>query len=294
MSENLMDLSGKIDEATIELLETISHVAQAVGVPFFVVGATARDTILTKGYGIRTIRATYDVDLGVQVPDWDQYARLIEALLKREEFESSREAQRLIYRGSQMIDFIPFGKIGDPGKSIRWPSDDEIEMSTMGFDESYHHSLTVRLRSEPVFEVQFVSLTGLAVLKIFAWNDDRPRRSRDALDLALIMRKYVDAGNLERFYEEESDIVEIENFDFEIGSARLLGRDIAATFRRETSQAILEILERETGEQHRYRLVEDMLSGDDFEEKLQQLEALKVGIIDRLLPSEGGDKGVAS
>ena len=37
MSENLIDLSGKIDDATVELLETISQVAQAVGVPFFVV-----------------------------------------------------------------------------------------------------------------------------------------------------------------------------------------------------------------------------------------------------------------
>ncbi|HID29008.1 MAG TPA: hypothetical protein EYP19_03285, partial [Desulfobacterales bacterium] len=152
--------------------------------------------------------------------------------------------------------------------------------------ESYQHSLTVRLRSEPVFEVQFVSLAGLAALKIFAWNDDRPRRSRDAQDLALLMRKYVDAGNMERFYAEESDLAGQEQFDYEIGSARLLGRDIATMFRRETSQAILEILERETGEQHRYRLVEDMFSGDDFEEKLQYLEALKAGIIDRLGPSE--------
>ena len=243
--------------------------------------------ILTEGYGIRTIRATYDVDLGVQVPDWDQYTRLREALRTRGEFEPSREAQRLIYKGSQLVDFIPFGKIRDPGvESIRWPSDDEIEMNIIGFDESYQHSLTVRLRSEPVFEVQFVSLAGLAALKIFAWNDDRPRRSRDAQDLALLMRKYVDAGNMERFYAEESDLAGQEQFDYEIGSARLLGRDIATMFRRETSQAILEILERETGEQHRYRLVEDMFSGDDFEEKLQYLEALKAGIIDRLGPSE--------
>ena len=281
-----MDLSGKIDDATVELLETISQVAQAVSVPFFVVGATARDMILTEGYGIRTIRATYDVDLGVQVPDWDQYSRLREALLTRGEFEPSREVQRLIYKGSQLVDVIPFGKIGDPGKSIRWPSDDEIEMNIIGFDESYQHSLTVRLRSEPVFEVQFVSLAGLAALKIFAWNDDRPRRSRDAQDLALLMRKYVDAGNMERFYAEESDLAGQEQLDYEIGSARLLGRDIATMFRRETSQAILEVLERETDEQHRYRLVEDMLSGDDFEEKLQHLEALKAGIIDRLMPSE--------
>ncbi|MBW2554453.1 MAG: hypothetical protein JRE20_10045, partial [Deltaproteobacteria bacterium] len=48
-----------------------------------------------------------------------------------------------------------------------------------------------------------------------------------------------------------------------------------------------EILNRETGEQDRYRLVEDMLrSGspfnDDFDEKLQLLEELKSGFLDKL------------
>ena len=51
----------------------------------------------------------------------------------------------------------------------------------------------------------------------------------------------------------------------------------------ETRNAILEILERETGTQERYRLVENMANnysttGDAFEEYLQALEALKAGI----------------
>ena len=47
------------------------------------------------------------------------------------------------------------------------------------------------------------------------------------------------------------------------------------------------ILNRETGEQDRYRLVGDMMESrasfkNDFDEKLQLLEELKIGIVERL------------
>jgi len=51
----------------------------------------------------------------------------------------------------------------------------------------------------------------------------------------------------------------------------------------ETRKVVLEILDRETDNQERYRLVEDMMdnytvTGNDFEECLQHLEAFKAGI----------------
>ena len=54
-----------------------------------------------------------------------------------------------------------------------------------------------------------------------------------------------------------------------------------------TAKALLEILNRETGEQDRYRLVEDMMesgatANNDFDDKLQLLEELKIGILERL------------
>ena len=64
MKEKLIDLSEKIDGFTIELFERISEVAESLKVPFFVVGAMARDIILTHGYGIETGRATQDIDFG--------------------------------------------------------------------------------------------------------------------------------------------------------------------------------------------------------------------------------------
>lgn len=76
MRRNLLNLSGKIDSLTIELFEDIANVAESMNIPFFVVGATARDIIFTNGFGIPTTRATNDVDLAVKVTNWGQHEKL--------------------------------------------------------------------------------------------------------------------------------------------------------------------------------------------------------------------------
>ena len=64
MKENLLDISEKIDGFRLGLLETIADLTESLSVPFFVVGARARDIILSQGHAIETGRATQDVDLG--------------------------------------------------------------------------------------------------------------------------------------------------------------------------------------------------------------------------------------
>lgn len=66
MSANLLDLSGKIDALIIAIFDAIVTVTRANDIPFFLVGATARDLILHHGYGIAVRRATVDIDLGVR------------------------------------------------------------------------------------------------------------------------------------------------------------------------------------------------------------------------------------
>jgi len=65
----------------------------------------------------------------------------------------------------------------------------------------------------------------------------------------------------------------------------LLGRDISAIANPETRERLLKILEKETGERDRYRLVEDMIdiyaaANSDFGENLALLEELKAGILE--------------
>jgi len=285
MSKQLIDLSGKIDSFLLEIFTEIEKVSQTLSIDFFVVGATARDIILEFGYGIPTIRATKDIDLGIQVSNWEEFSRFKEDLVKGRNFTSTKETQRLKHKNGIPVDIIPFGKVANQKALFTWPPEHETEMNVLGFDESYKHSILVRLNTNPQLDLRFVSLPGLAILKIIAWKDKYPLRKSDAKDLLLLIRNYLAAENENRLYNEESDIME-DDFDYERASARLLGRDMAAISNPNTLEAIIEILNQETGDQSHYRLIQDMRDNkyhqNDFDEILQLLEHLKTGILERL------------
>jgi predicted nucleotidyltransferase len=284
MKMRYLDLSNKVEAFIVESLESILKIAKALDIPFFVVGATARDVILVHAFGINPTRATKDVDIGVQVKDWQQFNILSDELLDSKQFTKGKSAQRFYYKGKLRIDIVPFGDIDEPHHEISWPPENEFEMSTLGFAESYESAVTIKLREDPILEVKFATPCGLAALKIISWNDRKAERERDAQDLELIMRNYIDAGNLDRVIESEVDLLDME--DSEYVGARLLGRDMAAFLNQTTKDKILLILDQETGEQKRYRFVEAMMAGrvsrkDNFEELLTLLEELKTGLIER-------------
>jgi predicted nucleotidyltransferase len=281
MKMRFIDLSNKVEAFIVEALESILKVAEALDIPFFVVGATARDVILVYAFGIKPTRATKDVDIGVQVKDWRQFNRLSEELLGSRQFTKGKSAQRFYYKGKLRIDIVPFGGIDEPHHEISWPPEHEFEMSTLGFAESYESAVTIKLRKDPILEVKFATPCGLAALKIISWNDRKAERERDAQDLELIMRNYVDAGNFDRVFESEVDLLDMVNFEY-VG-ARLLGRDLAVFLNQTTKDKILLILDQETGEQERYRFIEAMMAGrlsrkDNFEDLLTLLEELKTGL----------------
>jgi hypothetical protein len=74
MSSILFDLSGKIDQPTVNALSLLKRVADDLGIPFFVVGASARDILLKHCYGIDHPRSTRHCSgLSVTVFDHDFY-----------------------------------------------------------------------------------------------------------------------------------------------------------------------------------------------------------------------------
>jgi predicted nucleotidyltransferase len=124
-------------------------------------------------------------------------------------------------------------------------------------------------------------------MKIVSWNDGYPNRRKDAGDLALIISKYLDAGNSERIFNEHPDLLELEDFDYVIAGARLLGRDIETILSSDLKDKVLEVLDKETGRKKRYKLIEDMLMsntliGFDFSRLLGLVEEVKKGILERL------------
>ena len=278
-----MNLSGKLDQYSIELYELITSSARISGLVFMLVGATARDLILEWGYDIHPYRGTLDIDLGVRVSGWDQFDALKTALLATGKFNETRSTHRLQYHCGYPIDIIPFGEISEPGHLIEWPLDKDIHMNVAGFEDAYLHSITILLRNDPHLEIQVASLASQIVLKLFAWKDRGRGDNRDARDIALIIKHYGPTVNIDRLYEEESEVMELEGHDVDLAGPRLLGRDIAKTSTAELRETVMRILEEETAEQDHNRLAEAMtfsFSENEFQQNLLFLKKIKIGLID--------------
>jgi len=287
MRKNFLNISGKIESNKLAALERIANITDSEDIPFFLVGAMARDLILSKGHNIRPYRATLDIDIGVRVLDWIQYNKLKEGFVRTGEFKDAKEFQRLIFHKGLKVDLIPFGPIADKSGNIRWPHDEEIVMCIIGFGEAFANSQILRLRDDPILEIKVVKLAGLAVMKIISWDDGYPNRKKDASDLALIMRHYTDAGNIERIYSEHSDLLDSENSGYIDAGVRLLGRDIAKILTSDIKNRILKILDKETRKQEKYKLIVDMYTSNifieaDFNRLLSLLKELKRGILEWL------------
>lgn len=283
MNKNLLDLSGKIDAVTAAIFETVTKATSHLNIPIFVAGATARDLVLYYGYGIETIRATMDIDLGIKVSTWEQFNQLKDRLLISGEFDNSDYVHRIIHQSGVPIDIIPFGEITNENSSYFWPPDYNIEMNVLGFNEVFNSSISVRFRTNPDLEIQLASPAGLAILKIISWNDEKPNRMKDAQDLYLLMKNHIDAGNEDRYYKE-IDTFQFDDgdFDYELASAQLLGRDITKIGTSKIIDRILQILQLETKDNSQFNLISDMMKSDypyqNFEHCLKLLKHLIAGI----------------
>jgi predicted nucleotidyltransferase len=278
------DLSGRIEKPVIEALQILKKVADSLSIPLFVVGASARDFILRHHYGIEPRRKTGDIDLGVEVADWEQFGRLTESLTATGLFSATAEKQRFRY-GTVLIDILPFGPIVGEDKKISWPPEHKIIMSMAGFEEAYEHSITVRVSSNPELDIKLASLPGLVIMKLVSWKERYPNRKRDAEDVLFIMQRYDEAGNLDRLYGEELTLLEEEGFDTRMAGIRLLGRDMGKMSDPETFRMIKGILDAETEEMGQYKLLSDMMreagmSDARFDETLAQLTKLRQGFLE--------------
>jgi predicted nucleotidyltransferase len=75
--------------------------------------------------------------------------------------------------------------------------------------------------------VRVVSIPGLMLLKLVAWSDRGRETDKDAADIYRLLTSYADAGNTDRLYDHEMDLLETVGFDMDLAGAELLGRDDA-------------------------------------------------------------------
>lgn len=224
MTESSIDLSerGELSQLA-EVIETLRLAAPAYEP--LLVGAMARDLILSYGHGIPAVRATMDIDFAFAVKDWPDYDRLRNDMLVSDHFTEDRTIQhRLLFRNEIRVDLLPFGGVEQKNRMIAWPPKQERGMCVIGYKEALIHAVDVRLPLNQHLAV--ASLPAMAIIKLVAWHDrhqDQPYK--DAFDLWFVLRHYLDAGNDERLYREANHLLEDPQFDYLKAGAWLLGSD---------------------------------------------------------------------
>lgn len=220
----MLDLSDKQGLQWLASLLTDLQKA-APGIDLLLVGATARDVLLSYAYGNPLSRATHDADIAFAISSWAAFDTLRRRLLESDKFESvAGTGHRLQHHSGIPVDLIPFGAIERPDGTIAWPPEYAEVMGVLGFAEARASAIEVRLPHNQILHV--VALPMLAILKLLAWTERRFREPRkDSADIFDILTKYLDAGQDERLYGEARHLLNDQAFDYRIAGAWLVGCD---------------------------------------------------------------------
>jgi len=253
----LLDFSNKAELGY--LADLVRAFRGAAGdVPYYLAGATARDLLLEHAHGINPGRDTRDLDLAIMLADWEAFEQIRLALIESGHFAPLNDVLHILrFNGIYEVDLIPFGAIEQADRTIAWPPNGETVMGVFGFREVYEDTLLVKLPGEESLRV--VSLAALSVLKLVAWEERRWRRhGADAQDIAVILRRYLDAGNQERLYTDAEHLLDAPDFDFEAAGAWLLGHDMAQLLPKAARPRIGDLLERESDPGGAIHLIGDL------------------------------------
>ncbi len=215
----------------LELLEKLIAFFQSIGIEFYIIGATARDMIISSIYNHAVQRNTSDMDIAIAIPDWTKFQNISEELANIEGFSKSKtQTQRFLYKGVYMLDIMPFGEIANADNTIYWPPEENQAMSVIGFTQVAKHTLQVEIDNK--FTVRIASLPGIILLKLTAWRDRSMNTNKDADDIVFIISEYLEI-NLDRAVNENYDLYEDESFTTFKAGASLLGRDMKTILQNE-------------------------------------------------------------
>lgn len=282
MTNTLLNIAAKIDQKTRMLLVAVSRASTELGIPYVVVGATARDLVLHYGHGARVQRATRDIDFAIEVATWGTYDALKDRLCERG-FKPDKPQHRLLGPEDTVVDIIPFGPIEDTQASIAWPPGGEVVMSVLGFQDAYEAAEWVRVQNEPEIDVPVATPPGMALLKLIAWMDrGRDKRQKDALDIAYLLStyEYIQAVTDALYDEDNNSTLETYGWDMTLAAAHLLGRHANRIARSETRHEIARLASGELGGLNLECLAEEMCERIDtqYESNRQRLAAFMAGM----------------
>lgn len=210
-----------------DFFEIIYDKFKELKLEFYVVGAIARDILFYEIFEAEIpLRGTSDVDIAISVKNWNEYDMVFKELIKSGDFEKDRDRQRLKYKNIITVDILPYGKIANNNQIIEWPPPElSSMMSVSGFKEAYDSAIKLEIKTGKFIKI--ASLEGLTILKIIAWQDRKSQR--DAQDLKTLLTSYFNLyiKEIEKIYDEYSDLIIKVKGDTEKTGIRILGERIS-------------------------------------------------------------------
>ena len=219
-----------LDPTLIRILESLDQACRALGIPYLLTGAMAREILLVHGYGLPPGRATRDVDFGFQVANWATFEALKASLFALGDFQPDLKIPHRIYSvaermGMRMpVDLVPFGGVEAPVGSLAWPPDEDFFMDVRGFGVAFDHVIQIEVK--PGLQILLPSPACMTIMKTLAWKDrGKATQGRDAIDLVELLLRAEDIIGLEALYEHHLEIVEAKGGDPQLAAAHVLGAE---------------------------------------------------------------------
>ena len=230
----MIDISEHIPEVEQELLTQLAAISVKTGYEFLLIGASARD-FLGYRYGLEQKRATEDTDIAIKVASWEEFQAFKDALLEEGFTEVEGKPHRLISQKGRLLDVVPHGGIADADQNIRWPPDQVMEMSVLGFEDGLTLSEDYIVAQSPQTSIKVTSLEGFICLKFLSWLD-RPGdlKGKDAQDIRHILESSEKIYLAEVY--EDMELLETHSYDNGLAASRLIGRNVKSV----VSQKVLE------------------------------------------------------
>lgn len=248
-----------------ELLAALTAYFKSIQSDYYIIGATARDIVLTAIHEQNAKRGTADLDIAIAIPNWDDFMAIEKGLCKNSGFKKIKnQRQRFIYNDIYLLDIVPFGGVArNDSSTIYWPPGEEVAMSVAGFMEATEDVLEVDIDNE--FSVKVVQLPGMFLLKLNAFKDRHLINNKDADDIAYIISCYLEI-NQDRAIENHSDIYDDDGFTTFIAGATLLGRDIKRMLsgNPQTAKTFVSILQTEISLEEESALINQILESNSY------------------------------
>ena len=224
------------------------------------VGAFARDVWFWHIHGVETQRATEDIDISMEFPDWPSFSRFGDVLLGMGFTRPvpGHPEKFLDPQSGQKLDLLPFGRLSDDGRSIVWPTD-HGPWSILGFEESYSGAVILAIKESP-HRIRMATLPGMILLKLISFYERTiDRKRKDGADIGFTLENYLASGNTGRLENgPDADIMDAVGGDIQRAVVVLLGRDMGRLAQAATRDEIVNNLKQEVESPSRCPLAREL------------------------------------